>query len=97
MAKEYDNTNRGVLFDNDRKESDNHPDFTGTLNVDGKEFWLSCWEKDAGKVRFSLSIKPKEPRQERERAPRAERPARTQRQAPEPQRDEPFPDDDIPF
>ena len=39
---EYDNTNRGVLFKNDRKESDSHPDYKGQINVDGTEFWLSA-------------------------------------------------------
>lgn len=58
---EYDNTNRGVLFKNDRKQQDNHPDYTGNINVDGHEFWLSAWIKDGRKGKFmSLSIKPKE-------------------------------------
>lgn len=58
---EYDNTNRGVLFKNQRKESDKHPDYTGNINVDGTEFWLSAWIKDGAKGKFmSLSIKPKD-------------------------------------
>lgn len=60
----YDNTNRGVLFDNDRKESDSHPDMTGTLNINGIDHWFSAWWKDGSRGEFlSLSIgKPKEPR-----------------------------------
>jgi hypothetical protein len=58
---EYDNTNRGVLFKNDRKESDKHPDYKGNINVNGVEFWLSAWIKDGAKGKFmSLSIQPKE-------------------------------------
>lgn len=58
---EYDNTNRGVLFKNDRKQSDNHPDYTGSINIDGAEFWLSAWIKQGKKGKFmSLSVKPKE-------------------------------------
>ena len=57
---EYDNTNRGVLFKNDRKESERHPEYKGSINVDGQEFWLSAWVKDGKSGEFmSLSITPK--------------------------------------
>jgi hypothetical protein len=57
---DYDNTNRGVLFKNDRKEKDSHADYNGTLNVDGKEFYLNAWVKEGKKGKFfSLSIKEK--------------------------------------
>lgn len=60
--KEYDNTNRGALFTNDRKEKETHPDFTGSINVDGKEFWIKGWKKTSKKgAKFlSLSVDPKE-------------------------------------
>lgn len=55
---QYDNTNRGALFKNDRKESDNHPDYTGKLNVGGVDYWLSAWIKEGKSGKFmSLSIK----------------------------------------
>jgi uncharacterized protein (DUF736 family) len=59
---QYDNTNRGALFKNDDKESDNHPDYKGNINVGGKEFYLSAWIKQskAGKKYMSLSVQPKE-------------------------------------
>lgn len=61
--KQYDETNRGALFINDRKESDSHPDLSGKINVDGKDYWLSGWTKrgEDGKFKLlSLSVKPKE-------------------------------------
>jgi hypothetical protein len=67
---EYDNTNTGILARNERKEKDTHPDLQGFINVDGKEYWLSAWSKRGksgkleGKPFFSLSVKPKEDRQE---------------------------------
>lgn len=57
----YDNTNTGVLFHNDRKEKDTHPDRTGTINVEGVEYFLNGWLKDGKRGQFvSLSIKKKD-------------------------------------
>ena len=62
MSQQYDNTDRGALFKNDRKETDNHPDYKGQINVGGVEFWLSAWLKtDRNGAKFmSLSVQPKE-------------------------------------
>lgn len=59
----YDNNNSGSLFINDRKESDRHPDFKGSAEVDGVEYWVSMWKKvskDGSRKYFSLSFQPKE-------------------------------------
>ena len=51
----------GALFKNDKKEKDSHPDYTGNAMIDGKEFWISAWLKEAnGKKFFSFSYKPKD-------------------------------------
>ena len=63
---DYDNENSGVLFKNDRKESDRHPDYTGTYtDGDGNEFWLSAWIKtgQSGKKFMSLSTRRKDENQ----------------------------------
>jgi hypothetical protein len=64
MAQDYDNTNRGSIWKNDKKETDNHPDFTGSLNVDGVDYWLSGWKRkpDASDKAPALSftVKAKE-------------------------------------
>lgn len=60
---EYDNKNSGALFKNKRKETDKHPDYTGTYtDGNGREFWLSAWIKKSksGETFMSLSTKPKE-------------------------------------
>ena len=52
------------LFKNTRKQSESHPDYTGSIMLQGKEHYLSAWIKEspkAGKF-FSISVgKIKEP------------------------------------
>ena len=59
---EYDDTNRGALFRNDKKESEHHPDYKGSINVGGVDYWLSSWLKKskAGATYMSLSVRPKD-------------------------------------
>lgn len=71
----YDNTDRGVLFKNDRKNSDSQPDYKGSINVGGVEYWLSAWIKEGAKGKFmSLSVNPKEAQQPAQTAPTARQP-----------------------
>jgi hypothetical protein len=67
----YDNTDKGSLFTNDKKETEKHPDYNGSINVGGKEYWLSGWKKKSektGKTFLSLSVREKQetPRQSSE-------------------------------
>jgi hypothetical protein len=53
--------NSGVLFKNDRKESEKHPDYKGYLTVNNQEFWLSAWIKEGKTGKYmGLAISPKE-------------------------------------
>ncbi len=64
---DYDETNRGTLFKNDMEgRSENFPPYGGSINIDGKDYWLSAWVKDgkSGNKFFSLAVKPKEPKPE---------------------------------
>lgn len=99
----YDNTNSGLLAKNQRKEQDNHPDYTGSINVGGQDFWLSAWVKQGregtkleGQKYFSLSVKPKEAAQQPQRRAPAPAPAAPQRRQPAPASITDM-DDDIPF
>lgn len=87
MTVAYDNTNRGALFREENRKSDKHPEFSGTLNVEGREYYVDAWVNQAqsGRKYFSLSVKPKAPAKESPRGPQ-------QRQQPQADLD-----DDIPF
>jgi uncharacterized protein (DUF736 family) len=60
---DYDNRNRGALFRNDDKDpnDDKARDYSGTLNIEGAEYWLSGWVRVSknGRKYLSLSLKPK--------------------------------------
>ena len=62
MEKEFDNTNKGSLHTNLKKAKEKDPDLTGSLNIDGKEYWLSGWKyiSKAGSPYLSLSTRPKD-------------------------------------
>lgn len=80
---------QGSVFKNDRKESENHPDYKGdaTCPCCKSKVWLDMWvKKPEGKKPFmSVSMKAKDA---------AKVPAPAAKEAPKPAAD--F-DDDIPF
>ncbi len=58
----HDNTNKGIIAKNDRKSQDSHPDITGSINVDGREYFINGWRKTRnsdGAPFYSLAVKPK--------------------------------------
>ncbi len=70
-----DSTNRGAIWRNEKKERDTHPDFTGSLNVDGVEYWVNAWRRkdDAGpkSPALSFTIRPKDAPKEQSISQRA--------------------------
>lgn len=60
---EYDNTNSGVLFKNDKGDNEKRPDMTGTLDFEGIEIRVAAWKRVAassGKPFLSLKVERKE-------------------------------------
>ena len=90
---DYDNSNSGAMFKNDRKLKDNHPDRKGSAQITcpsckaSHDFWVSGWVKTSGPMAknpgqqfMSMAFQAKE----------------EQQQAKTPPPDE-FKDDDMPF
>lgn len=59
--KTYDPTNKGALFRNMRKDEDWKPELTGSINVDGQEYWLNAWPRTSqnGTKYLSIQVKAK--------------------------------------
>ena len=73
MAQEYDDRNQGAAFFN-KDKTDEHPkwpDYQGTLDVEGKQYWISIWDKKSkkGVDYLSVSLKLKDEQQAKKRAP----------------------------
>lgn len=60
MEREVRN-NSGVLFTNDKKETEKHPNYKGSIRVDGVDYWISGWIKQSAAGKFmGLAVSPKE-------------------------------------
>ena len=60
---DFDDTNRGVLFQETEKKSEKAPDYTGKLNVEGKEYRLAGWKRQSKNGKPFLSLSISEPQQ----------------------------------
>ena len=99
MARDFDNTNTGMIYRNYRREEGSRqPDMTGSINIEGKEYWISGWTKDTkegGKLDengvrkfISLAVQPKDEQGGGSRSRRDDdRPSRSRRD--DDRRDEP--------
>jgi uncharacterized protein (DUF736 family) len=54
--------NSGSLFQNKEKRSENFPDYSGSVRIEGADWWISGWRKTSkdGKPYLSLSVKRKD-------------------------------------
>ena len=64
--------NSGSLFQNKDKKSENHPDYSGSIKINGRDMWISGWRKTTkdGKPFLSLSVKAKDGTIDRPAPPR---------------------------
>jgi hypothetical protein len=65
-----DYENSGVLFKNDKKGNERSPDYSGKINIDGREMRLAAWIKE-GKAGKFMSLKVSELTQKQEVKPAA--------------------------
>lgn len=88
----------GLLYPNENKATDNHPDYRGTITIDEQEYWVSGWAKEGKRGPFiSLAINKKEDKPKENAAtvqPHRARVARTPAARPS---TPDLPDDEIPF
>jgi len=82
-----ENKNSGALFRNDKKATEQHPDYTGNITIEGKEYYLSAWvnESRTGQKYFAIKATPKAAT-----APATTAPAQPATTIPDPVDDLPF-------
>jgi hypothetical protein len=82
----------GSLFKNRKRETDAHPQATGTALIGGVEYWVNAWTKrdKNGNPWQSLSFKRKDARAAAPAAPAAPKPASDKRHDDDLESDIPF-------
>jgi hypothetical protein len=67
VSNERDFPNSGILFRNDNKQSDRHPEYRGEVTITDPEwgdrqYWLSAWVNTGNQRKYlRLRLRPKEP------------------------------------
>ena len=64
MSQQYDNNLSGVLFKNDKDGNEKRPDYKGSAEIEGVQYWVSAWIRDGAKGKFmSMKYEAKEKQQ----------------------------------
>jgi hypothetical protein len=82
MSQQYEKELAGVMFANDKEGNENRPDWKGSIQIEGVEYWLSGWHRTTLKGEL-ISLKAEKKKTAMAALAKAEEPV-------------PF-DDDIPF
>lgn len=67
--KDIEKENSGMLFYNDDKKSDKAPDWSGQVNIEGKQYRIAGWENE-GKNGTFLGLQFSEPEESNDDQPR---------------------------
>ena len=65
---QYDNNLTGVLFKNDKGDNEKRPDYKGSAEIEGVQYWVSAWIRDGAKGKF-MSMKYERKEQQTQAAP----------------------------
>ena len=59
--KQYDSNLTGVLFKNDKDGNEKRPDYKGSAEIEGVQYWVSAWIREGAKGKFmSMKYEAKE-------------------------------------
>lgn len=92
---DFDNTNTGALFKNDKQGNEKRPDYKGSLNVNGEEFTIAAWLKTSKQGQKYMSLKVEAKDEQRQAPPRQDAHNQAKANAYQPQEDDE--DSEIPF
>jgi hypothetical protein len=52
-----DQTNRGAIWKNEKRAKETDADFTGSLDIDGKQYWVNAWKRSPDAAPNSPALK----------------------------------------
>ena len=52
-----DQNNRGAIWKNEKRTKETDADFTGSLDIDGKQYWVNAWRRKDGAAPNAPALK----------------------------------------